>query len=378
MKKRTINAIIPTLEAAGANIVDDTIGLYWSVMKASADATALMTFQYGKVVSYNYIASQAEVLQLVTIGASTSKETIVASTRYAINISNNQQDYETHRQHPIIHAYTSAATLSGTAATDRATVYNALVSKINSYANNNVSASALSYVAYTLGTSTGNAATNFIIGETVTQETSGITAKVALCTVVTGTFYDDNAAGHLWLYDISAVASWDAGTKTWTAAGTVAGVSTNCVVTGTAASQIHSTGLAIVDDAGYFISKIGRGGANYVGIRSGFATDTVVVGRAAVYSIGIGTTMLAQKPLYDHAKQDLLSGDMEFEFQDGNLPVAGATYRKYIIVTKDGDEDSVGASLEESLTEHILYAQEDSGLTNLGTFHSALAAAAVK
>jgi len=372
MKKRTVNAIISTLEAAGANIVDDTTAFSWAVMKASADANSLLTFEYGTVESYNYIASQAEVRQLVVVGASTSKETIVASTRYAIMIGNNEQDYESERQYPIVHAYTSAATLSGTPATDRQVVYDALIAKINSYGGNNAAAYSLTYAAYTLGTSAGDAATNFTVSEVVTQETSTETAKVALCTITSGTMAGDDAAGHIWLYDISDEASWLETAKTLT------GGTSAVVATVTDATTVHATGIAIWDDAGYFTSKISRGGANYVGIRSGFATDTAAVSIAATYSIGIGTTMLAARAIYDHAKQDLLYGDMEMEFQDGDLPVAGTTYRKYILVTKDGDEDSMGASVEASLTEAILYVEEDSGGTNVGTFHNALAAAAVK
>ncbi len=373
MKKRPFVAIIPTLELSGANVVDDTTGQYWSVMKASADANALMTFLYGKVISYDYVASQAEVRQHVVVGASLTKETIVASTRYSIQIGNNDQDYETHRQGLIVHAYTTGVTISGTAAVARQVVYDALVAKINSYAGNNVYASNLSYVAFTSGGSVGDANTNFVIGEVVTQETSAITAKVALSVITGGTMAGDNAAGNLWLYDISDVGSWDAGTKTWTAA-----TSSNCVVTGTAASQVHATGLVVVDDAGYFTSKIGRGGANYVGLRAGFTTDTAAVSENAVYEQGIGTTMLAQKPFYDHSKQDLVSGSLEYDFQDGDVAVAGDTYRKYIIVYRDGDEDSIGATEERSLSEKILYVEEDAGLTNVGTFHTALAAAAIK
>ena len=371
MKKRTVNAIIPTLEAAGANIVDDTTGEFWSVMAASADATALLTFDYGKVQSYDYVASAAEVRQLVLVGASTSKETIVASTRYSIVIGNPEQDYESHRQHPIVHAYTSAATLSGTAATDRTTVYDALIAKINAYAGNNVTAYSLTYAAFTLGTSAGDAATNFTIGDTVTQETSTETAKVARCTITSGTMAGDDAAGNIWLYDISDEDSWLATAKTLT------GGTSAVVATVTNATTVHGTGIAILDDAGYFTSKIGRGGANYVALKSGFATDSVYISAAAVYSRGIGTTMLAQRAVYDHAKQDLLYGDIEMEFQNDALPVAGATYRKYIIVYKDGDEDSMGASLEESLSEAILWVSEGNS-TNLTNFHSALATAAVK
>jgi len=371
MKKRPFAAIIPTLEAGGANVVDDTTGLYWSVMKASADANALMTFPYGKVTSHNYVSSQAEVLQMMLIGASTSKETIVASTSYAIEIGNPEQDYETHRTFPIVHAVTSAATLSGTAATDRATIYAALVAKVNAYAGNNATAYTLTYAAYTAGTSAGDAAVNFTVGEQVTQETSTETANVALCTIVTGDMAGDDATGNIWLYNLSDPAAWLATAKDLT------GGTSAVVVTVTNATTVQNTGIIVIDLAGYFTSKISRGGINWVGLKRGFTVDTAAVGRAGVYSQGIGTTMLAQVPVYDHSKQDLISGDMEYEFQDGDLPVAGATYRKYIITYVDGDEDAIGATQERSESVKTMYVSEGNG-TNLGTFNSALAAAAVK
>lgn len=371
MRKRPYVAIINTLEAAGANVVDDTTGEFWSVMKASADANALMTFDYGKVVSYNFIASQAEVRQHVTIGASTTKETIAASTRYAIQIGNNEQDYETHRQGLIVHAYTTAATLSGDADTDRQVVYDAIIAKVNAYAGNNVTAYSLTYVAFTLGSDGSGSELNFTIGETVTQASSSETAKVAKCDITSGTMAGDDAAGNLWLYDISDEAAW------LETAVTLTGGTTTVVVTQTNATTQHATGICVVDDAGYFTSKIGRGGANYVGLRSGFSTDVTVVSAAAVYEQGQGTTMLAQKPVFDHSKQDLISGSLEYDFQDGDVAVSGTTYRKYIIVYRDGDEDAIGATEESVLSEKILYVSEANG-TNLGTFHSALAAAAVK
>jgi len=371
MKKRPFVAIIPTLEAGGANVVDDTTGEFWSVMKASADATALMTFPYGKVTSYNYVSSAAEVRQHVLIGAAVASETIVASTRYAIQIHNPDQDYETQRQTPIVHAYTSAATLSGTPATDRQVVYDALIAKINAYAGNNVAAFSLTSAAYTGGTSAGDAATNFTVGETVTQETSTETAKVAKCTITSGTMFGDDAAGVIYVYDISDEASWLETAKTLT------GGTSAVVVTVTNATTVHAYGISIVDDAGYFTSKVGRGGANAVSIRSGFTVDTAEVGVAAVYALGIGTTMLAQKPSFDHSKQDLVSGDLEYDFQDGDVAVAGATYRKYIIVYVDGDEDSLAAEKQSAVSEKILYVSEGNS-TNLTNFHNALAAAAVK
>jgi hypothetical protein len=371
MKKRPFAAIINTLEAAGANVVDDTTGLYWSVMKASADADALMTFPYGKVVSYNYVASAAEVRQQVLIGASTTKETIVASTNYAIEIGNPEQDYETHRTFPKVHSFTSAATLSGSAATDRKNVYDALVAKVNAYAGNNATAYTLTYAAFTLGTDGAGTALNFTVGEQVTQETSSETANVAKCTITSGTMAGNDAAGHIWLYNISDEAAW------LTTAKTLTGGTSLCVATVTNATTVHSTGMNVIDDAGYFTSKIGRGGKNYVGIKRGFSVATPTIGLAGVYAEGIGSVMLALSPSYDHSKQDLISGDLEYEFQDGDLPSAAKTYRKYILRYSDGDEDAMGGTQESALSEKILYVDESNG-TNLTNFHNALAAAAVK
>lgn len=372
MKKRPFVAIIPTLEAGGANVVDDTTGLYWSVMQASATAAALMTFPYGKVTSYNHVVSQAEVLQMILIGASTTKETIVAATSYSIEIGNPDQSYETHKTFPFVHSFTSATTLSGTAATDRTNVYAGLVAKVNAYAGNNAAAYALTYAAYTLGTSAGDAETNFTVGEVVTQETSTETANVAKCTIVTGTMAGDDAAGHIWIYNISDEAAWLETAKTLT------GGTSAVVATVTNATTVFSTGMIIIDVAGYFTSKISRGGINYVGIKRGFTVATATVGRAGVYSLGIGTTMLAQIPVFDHSKQDLISGDLEYDFQDGDLPVAGATYTKYIFEYLDGDEDAIGATTESAKSVKILYIEEDSGLTNQAAFISAADTAAAK
>lgn len=368
LKKRPIVAILTTIEQS--NVQVHNTGGKWAILKTVASAKALLgPFDTGKIKRIITTAPAAEKTQVVLIGASTTKETIVASTRYRIEIGNPDQDYETKRTGPAVHAYTSAAVLSGTAATDRATVYTALVNKINAYGGNNATAYALSYVAFTGGTSSDDSATNFIIGETVTQETSSITAKVAKCTITDGAMASNNAVGHLWLYDISAVASWDAGTKTWTAAGTVAGVSTNCVVTGTAASQIHNTGIAVVDNAGYFTSHINRGGVNYVAVTAGFSIDVPEVTRAAVYAQGIGSVMKSLMPVYDLSKQNVLRGKLEFDFQDGMEPDATKTYNEYIIVMEDGPDDVSGVK-ETAEKQVVLYA--DAAATYISDFDTAV------
>lgn len=374
MKKRPIVAILNAIEAGGANVITDATAREWSIVTLSTNMENLIgPIRYGKGVRVEYFDPLAETRQIVCIGASTSKETIVASTRYRVEIGNSESSYESHRQEPAKFAYTASATLSGTAATDRAVVYRALRDKINAYGGANVTAYTLTSAAYTLGTSVGDAATTCIIGEIVTQETSTETAQVAYMTITSGTMAADNAAGVIYLFNLSAEATWLETAKTLTCAGTVAGVSTNIVVTATNATTVHATGLAIRDTAGYFTSNIQRGGKNYVGVTQGFSTDTPVVTLAAVYAMGIGNDMIAQAPRFDVSKQDLIGGSLEYDFQNSSVPTAGYTYTKCVITTADGDEDSLGGTLESSEREQVLYVYYSDA--DLADFKVALSAA---
>lgn len=374
MQKRPVVAILNAIEAGGANVITNATSREWSIVTLSTNKENLIgPFRYGKGIRVEYFDPQAEVRQLAILGASTTKETIVASTRYRIEIGNPEASYESHRQEPAVFAYTSSSTLSGDAATDRATVYRALRDKINAYAGVNCTAYTLTYAAFTLGTSVGDAATNFIVGETVTQETSTLTAKVAKCTITAGTMAADNAAGHIWLYNLSTETGWLTTLKTLTAAGTVAGVSTNCVVSVTNATTVHATGIAVVDAAGYFTSNLQRGGKNFVGTTQGFATDTFVVARAAEYSMGIGSDMSALAPVFDITKQELIRGSLEYDFQNSTLVDTTKTYTKCVIVTADGDEDALGGTPEVSERTSIIYVHYADG--DLADFKNALTAA---
>lgn len=345
----------------------------WSVVTLSTNKENLIgPIPYGAGIRVEYFDPQAEVSQLVIVGAATTKETIVASTRYRVEIGNPEHTYETTPNTPMIFAYTSAATLSGTAATDRAVVYRALRDKINAASGVYVTAYTLTYAAFTGGTSVGDAATTFIVGELVTQETSTLTARVAKCTITSGTFAADNAAGHIWLYNLSTETGWLETAKTLTAAGTVAGVSTNCVVTVTNATTVHATGLAIVDNTGYFTSALGRGGKSYVGLTQGFATDSPVVARAAEYAMGIGSVMVALKPVFDQSKQELIAGSLEYDFQAGVSADTAKTYTKCVITSKGTITDSNGM-LVEGEREHIIYVYYSDA--DLADFKVALSAA---
>jgi hypothetical protein len=347
MHKLAQVGIITTTENTYAQVIDDTTLSQYSIVQTSAGAVRILgPIPYGKTKRLITQTPQVEVQNTVLIGGATV-EVIVAATRYRVEIWNPEADYERFTQGPLIYATVSATTLSGNAYTDRTNVYSALVTKINAYAGNNCTAYGLVKATYSGGTSSGDADTNFVVGETVTQETSTYTAKVAACTIDTGTFAGDNAAGTIWLYALSNETLWLTTQKTLTAAGHVAAVSgisaatTNCVVTVTNATVYFNQGIVLVDDAGYFTSSKTRGGINRVGLTAGFATATATVIITGYYSVGVGTDMLAQRPVFDIGNQALIAGNIEFQASDGTLPVAGIYYKKYILEVEDGDENAV-------------------------------------
>lgn len=364
MRKRPVVALISTAENTRAQLIDDTVNQqYWFVQTAAGAERVLGPIPYGKTVRYIATDPQREVRHTVLIGGATT-EVIAASTRYSIDIWNPDSTYESMRRKPMKYSYTSAAALSGTASTDRYNVYYALVNKINAVAENFVTAYGLTVADYTLGTSTGDAATNFVVGEIVTQETSSCTAQVAACTITSGTFAGDNAAGKIYLYNLSSYSSWLETAKTLTAAGTAAATTltpatTNCVVTVTNATTLHYQGIVTLDDAGYFINK-GRGGVNRVALTAGFATATATTIIAGQYAIGIGSEMLQRLPIFDIGNQAVISGTLEYDFQGGVLPVSGQTYEKIVIEVKDGDEDALDGRKVETLKHYILWFNDSS------------------
>lgn len=377
-------AIINTLAATGGNVADvAAAGAYPGACIICADNSANPLTEYlppiskGTCVRATKLASQAEVVQIAAVGM--DLETIVASTRYKIEILCPKEKYMSQHREPSVYAYTAPAILSGTAATDRLNVYTVLMNKINADSINNCAA----YLMYKVAFTTGSTALPQI-GETVTQETSGVTAKIAAVEVTSGNFTANNAAGTIWLYDFSAIGSWSAASKTLTGGTSTAVVTTNAALT--------HTGLVVVDDSGYFpASPAQRKGANSVQLTQGFATAKVDVGqrtadttllvggtgllrgRKAVYSNGIGTEMLTHIPAFHADKQDYVSGDAELILNAA--PVAGKTYTLFRIVIN-------GFPIKEVLTgwsengEYVyeLYADE-SDSTNLTNFETALESA---
>jgi hypothetical protein len=357
MKKRPNVAIIETSENTGAQVLTNSTSREWSVVKSAVSAgvkgNLLGPFRYGKGVRVEYFDSVAEVRQLITIGATLAMEVIVAATVYKIKIGDSNNYYESQKREPVVFSTLSPALVS--AYVDRATVYSALVAKINAYPGLNCVAHGLLRAAYTIGTDQADAGHphGFTVGETVTQETTAATAKIAAYTIVTGTFHGTNATGLLWLYDLSTTdALWD------TTGLYITGSTSHNRATITNATTYFDQGIAIRDNANYFTSDKQRGGVSSVFVGENFDAVVPVVTIAGVYPEGIGTVMLAQKPVFDPSTQELISGSLEYDFQDGMNAVAGSTYCKCVITTADGDEDSMCGTLEDAERESILYMSE--------------------
>lgn len=368
MKTVEKKGIINTLLAGGANVVDDTTAKQWIVVAESGGAPLFPPIQYGEGVSVESTASAAEKREMKLIGAGVD-ETVVAERKYGLLIGTPGQTFQTEPDVVHHHNYTAPAVLTGTAATDRLNMYTALANNINSNYKNSVTAYTLTVADYTLGTDSGTSGT-LSVGDVVTQETSDETAIVAKVTIATGTMAGDDAAGKIWLYSISDVSAWLETAKTLTS-------SAGGVVTVTNATTIHGQGLAIIDDANYFHSSEYRGGISYLFMTRGFVTATTSTIEKAVtgqYAVGIGSDMVARKPIFNRPGLDLEYGDRELLFQTD--PVSTKTYKQFFINIK---RKSVNTSNENEVfdVQYVVYADESNG-TNLTNFASALATAVAK
>lgn len=308
----------------------------------------------GSIKQITKTPSRAEVRKITYVGrplgttAAPVRETIVAAKKYTIRIANELSQQETSKKPDGIYSVTAPAVLSGTEATDRLNVYTALVNKINAHATNNVEAFLVSSMAFTLGGATAVDKLP-VVGEVITQAVTNGTAKVAAVWVGTGSIADGDAAGLIFLYDISS--AWTDTARVLTGAG-------GFKCTSTVSTLTAGEGIITVDDAGYYPAGqnprqgetsvyLARGfDANYVesGEANTLALATVgyVSGLLAQYSHGIGTRMLEDYPVFDREGSDVISGNAYYALLN-KKPVAGETYTRFeIIVSKNTDIAHLG------------------------------------
>ncbi|MFA6916976.1 MAG: hypothetical protein WC222_11305 [Parachlamydiales bacterium] len=380
-------AVLNTVAAAGANVKDDVaVGPYPGSCIICADNTAnpllniLPPIFKGTCVAGWKQASAVEVRQIVIGGGLV--ETIVASTRYKITIWNGDT-YEGQKQENYNYAYTTPAVLSGVAATDRLTVFTQLVNKINAHTTNKVTA----YLAYKVAFTTGSTALP-VVGETVTQQTSNVTAKIARVDVTSGNYTATSAAGTIWLYDFSALASWNSGSKTITGGTSTSVMTTNAVLT-------SGAGIVILDDANYYYARPNsKRGPSYVELTDGWTVATLesiydktagtiaagtagpylLVGRAPVISQGIGSRLSLDSPVFAADKVSLVTGEAGMITNEA-FNVA-KTYTTYIMSVNNNPSDTnITGYTKGAPVYYVLYADESGQGTELADFETALEAA---
>ena len=363
---------LPKMIYICSNDASNHAGTPWTLVNKPVEI--FPPIPYGSIQKIVRTSAVAEVPQITTIGLDTA-ETILASTRYKISGYNTLRRYEGSNTLPISISYTSPAVLSGTPQTDMVNVYTVLVNKMNARVGKTWTAYLMLKVAFTTGSSVGDLVKNLTIGETLTQATSLATAKVAGVVISTGTFYGDNAAGFLYLYNVNA---------NWSATSYVSTGGTSAAVVTTAAIPVVQ-GMTIVDDAGYYAPfPSTRKGINAWKLENGFTSAVVntgestattfarVVGANGVYPIGTAAEILAKIGVFNIDRTDTVSGSAEMVLNA--FPVTGRTYTRYNIyvntlppVQRVADIQGAGGMI------YTLWV-DDNGGTNLAAFETALTA----
>lgn len=334
--KRLQSNVLNTIAAAGANVYSDN-GQYLICEDNAVDPLVpiLGPVPYGVTENLIEVLPQAEVRQLMVLdNGFTGKEVIVAGQRYRIEIGNDGEKYETAWKGPFIFAYTAPVPLSMDDAINRAQVYTALANKVNAHAGVNATAQLLVTLDFTLGDATDGTPA---VGTVITQAGTLVAGLVTNIDITGGAFDPaGDAAGSITIAITGDVSLLNAGAVAWT-------FSTDGTLTQTNATLVVGTGLAILDNAGYFISSKDRVGRSWVETTQGFATAIFAETVSAVYSQGIGAE-LAQLGLmaYDHPKMDLLDGDIDYELIRGGAFDPTLNYKKIIITGRNGDVDTLG------------------------------------
>ena len=348
------------------NVFYDATSGYTAICEqASADplSNILPIIQHGDKVTSSIQYAQQEIPQILLIGK--TEETIVAGSVYKVMLGAIYDKYETQKQE--LGNYSCVAPAAVSAATDRYNVYSALVAKINAYAGNNVTAYLAHSVAFDSGTDGGVTCSGFTTNSEATAEkvrfgssgeqtTSNVTAKVAGIDVTSGAFTDDDAEGTIWLYDVSDVDSWLSASKTFA----VTDVLTLTVTT--AAVLTQGQAIVIVDDTGYFYPyDSNRTGITSAYLAGDFEDATVEVARVGQYAIGYGTRMLNDLPVWDRSGEDVVRGNPDYNFPEGDQPLAGKYYSLITLtVDRKANKDALGNMTVENQVVMELYVEQDS------------------
>ena len=317
-----------------------------------------------KVYAIEKKASQAEKVQWVVIA--TDAETIVANTRYSVSVEFPKDRVgDSSTRDTKIFAY-STGTLSGTAATDRANVYNAIKAKINAYVK--MYTSAKTAVLFTFKGAATVTTTGFAAGDKWYVGASLAAATwVGFVVKATGTLA--NATGQkVLLVTESGTFPTAPTTDVFKAAADDAVQS----VADAASTYTADQALVLYDQGGYYSykEKLGRGGAPYIKSSATFTAARPVVIQAAQEGHGIGSLMLAKLPEFDLTRQNVDRGDYQAQFTQ--LPETASTYSLYIIkFMGNTPPNAIDGSVAQIPCEVQLYVKESAGAVD-ATFNTKL------
>ena len=346
--------VLNSVGAAGANIKDDTTDDVICLLNSADPLVAVLPrIPNGSVADVSYQASQAEVRRIHSLGH-LADEVIVASQRYRVIIGHIDGENESARRGAEKrYATVAAAVLSGTAATDRLNIFSDLVSKINTDYLNYGTAYLIDQITVTAAAGDLN---EVIVGSKVFQtDTDEAAAEWVGYVAFKNTTW--TGAETLQLYNTSGTLD-DTTDKALQVGNYVTGDGTTLedISTDAANSAVLGQGLVFEDDAGYYLSPNElRPGKSVLWVQ-GFSLATLVTTLAGAYSIGIGTEMLARKAVFNLRKNDVISGDVDYNFDID--PIAGQTYELAVLTIKADEAEALSQGNVARQFQYHLYMDE--------------------
>ena len=346
--------VLNTVGASGANIKDDTTDDVICLDKTADPLVAVLPrIPNGSVVDVSYQASQAEVRRIHALGH-LADEVIVASQRYRVIIDHIDSKFESaSRGTERRYAVKADATLTGTPATDRLNIFTDLVTKINTDYLNYGTAYLIDQITVTAAAGDLN---EVIVGSKVFQtDTDEAAAEYIGYVAFKNTTW--TGAETLQLYNTSG--TLDATTDKALQVGnyvTGDGTTLEDISTDAANSAVLGQGLVFEDDAGYYTTPNELRPGKSVLFEQGFSLATVAVTLAGAYSIGIGTDMLALKPIFNLRKNNVISGDADYNFDID--PVAGQTYELAVLTVKSTEAEALSSNSVNRQFQYHLYMDE--------------------
>lgn len=356
---------------AGASLLNSYTATPLTVDTTTTPSTyrisGLMPITKGDVVSVKTQAAVTEVNQEFTVGGAVTP-TVTASTKYQLKIGNTYCRVNGFQSQLQNITYMSPSTLSGTAATDRQTMYENMADQINN--NNATFASAYAIITILVA----NANNAFAANEIITQSVSGATG-INIKTVTGAAAETGTGAVTLTIGVISGTFTAASAALTGSVTGTTT-TATSTVTTGLGLRIIDSrTAHTAAPVASYFYPNTWNGGPNQVLMTAGFTIPStmLVATTAGVVSYGQAAFLAAMVPVLGK-DGNLASGN--WEMATNNAPTTAKAYGKITIIDRPNTKNGgLGNQTSGTLRTQILYLVNDeadyaAAVTNVETMNN--------